>query len=143
MSVWRSILGVFGGLVLGFIFPASAELVKYLWYPPPEGIDWVKEPKRAEEYINSLPVTAFVILLAGYAAGALVGGWFAALVGGRSKMLHALIVGLLFLLAGVRTQLSYPHPAWFAVLNLLEYLPAALLGGLLAGGWRSIRHPAA
>src|SRR5262245_46908452 len=104
MSIWRTILGVVGGLLLGLLFLGGAELVNYLLYPPPEGVDWVNDHKGAEEYINSLPLTAFLIWLGGHAVGSLLGGWFAALVGGRSKMLHALIVGLLFLLAGMRNQ---------------------------------------
>ena len=45
----------------------------------------------------------------------------------------AAVLGLLFLLAGIANLMMIPHPVWFAVMDVLLYLPMALTGSWLAG----------
>ena len=50
----------------------------------------------------------------------------------RRSYTIAAIVGALFLVGGIINVLSIPHPLWFTAVDLLLYLPLALVGCRLA-----------
>jgi hypothetical protein len=48
-------------------------------------------------------------------------------------MAGAIIIGVLFFIGGIGNLMTVPHPTWFAVVDLIAYLPAAFIGNLVAG----------
>ncbi len=126
----RSVLGIVLGFVLGTAVIAGLETLGHVIYPPAKEVDF-HNPEAVKAYMAVIPLGALLFVLLAFAAGAFVGGWVAAWVARRAPALHALIVGGFFLLAGIANLMMIPHPLWFAIVNLLIFLPFAYAGSLL------------
>ena len=79
-------------------------------------------------YIQSLPLPAFLVILVAHAGGALVGGLVAALIARRSPLILGAIVGGFFMVGGIMNAMSLPAPLWFAVIDLILYVPCGIVG---------------
>lgn len=131
--VMRSALGLVAGAAVGFVLIAGIQALNQFIYPPPAGLDF-NDRAAVAEFIALAPPGALLVVLAGYAVGTFAGAWVAAKVAGRAAVGHALVVGGLFLAAGVANVVMLPHPGWFTAASLAVFVPAAWLGGRLAGG---------
>lgn len=136
----RSVSSVILGIVVGGVLVGLIEGVGHQFYPPPAGLD-LNDRDAMAALIRSMPLGAFLSLLAAYAIGPLVGGWIAARLAGRAPMAHALAVGGVFLAASIGNLALIPHPAWFAAANLAVVAAATVLAGRLAGRGRPVTAP--
>lgn len=128
LKILRSVLAVFLGLVVGVILMVAIELVNFVIYRPP-----MDNAKALERFIENAPVGALLIVLLAWTVAPFVGAWVAAKMAGSRPMLPGLIVGVFFLIGGVRQLFEIPHPLWFNVAGTLVFLPMAFLGARLAG----------
>ena len=119
----RSILAVLVGIVVCVVLIVGIEAIGYLLYP---GID----PDNPE----TIPTGALLLVVTAYLVGTFCGAWLAAGLAGRAPMMHALVIGVLFLGASVPNLIRHRdvHPPWFVVACLGLFVPAALVGGRLA-----------
>jgi hypothetical protein len=127
----RSILAVLAGIVVGIALILLGHFLSSFIYPMPPGLDW-KDHEAVAAWVATLPDSAFVLVLLSHALGPLGGGFVAAWIGRRARLVHALIVGAFFLVGGIMDLQDLPHPHWYAVAEYLIYLPAACAGALLA-----------
>lgn len=121
----RSILAVLLGLVVGFLVVVAIELVSHRLYPLPAGID----PSDAEALaaaVAQMPLGAFLLLLAAWLGGTLLGSWIASRVG--RGYVPGIVVGALFLIAGIANLLMIPHPVWFWAAAVVVFIVATFLG---------------
>lgn len=128
----RSILSVIVGVLAGTVTIFLLEMAGHRLYPPPPGLD----PTNVEAFealIASAPVGMLLSVLVAWAGGAFVGGFVAALLSERRRVLHGLAVGGIQTLLAVAQLSMIPHPLWFTVLGLSIFLPIAGLAGLLVG----------
>ena len=129
----RSILAVVVGAVVAMILVSVVEMVSGLLYPLPADVD-PPQPDLMQQYIARLPIGAFLLVLAGWAVGSFVGGWVAARLAGRAPLTHGLVIGLLFLAAGIMTMLMIPHPLYMWVGGIVLPLACSYLGARLVRG---------
>ncbi len=130
----RSVLAVLAGLVLGMFTIMAVESVIPLVYPMPRAID-PADTDAMRTTLANMPVGAFVILMAGWALGALSGGLLAARLATtwfyKAPLAHALAVGLVQTAGAIANFTMLPHPTWVLVAGLVVFIPMALLGGAL------------
>lgn len=129
----RNILAVIAGLVIGSVANMALVMVGSSLIAPPAGADMTNmESIRASAHL--FEARHFIFPFVAHAAGTLVGGLIASLVGGSKRMVLALIIGGFFLLGGIAAALIIPAPTWFIAVDLLlAYIPMALLGWKLSG----------
>ena len=139
----RQLIAIVVGLAGGGLAIMLIEALSSLCYPPPEGL--TRDDKQALiQFIQGLPVGAFLFVLAAHSGGSGLRGLLSPLILRRRGYTSAAIVGVLFLIGGILNALSIPHPVWFTVVDLLLYLPLALLGCRLAPvGTEPLSIPAA
>jgi hypothetical protein len=130
----RCILAVIAGLVAGSVFNMAVIMLAWAIYPPSAGAD-MKNPEILKEYVQTLPTPGFWLVLVAHAGGALVGGLIAGLISRRSPLFLGAIVGEFFLLGGIINVLDIPAPRWFAIVDLMSYVPCGMIGARLAS-WR-------
>ncbi len=119
----RNICAVLVGLVAGMVFNMLIVMLSTVLYPMPEGVGF-NDREGLAAYIETLPVTAFLIVMLAHLGQAFVGGWIAALISRNSSMVVAMIVGVLTLLGGLYNMSTLPLPAWMWI-EVPLYLVAA------------------
>ncbi|HUQ71849.1 MAG TPA: hypothetical protein VM165_20125 [Planctomycetaceae bacterium] len=127
----RNVLAVIAGFVAASVVNASLIALGGVVVPPPEGADMNTAEGLRAAMARMTPLHFFVPLLA-HALGTLAGGWAAAVTAASHKMTWALMIGVIFLAAGIVMISLVGGPDWFVVSDLgLAYLPMAWLGGKL------------
>jgi hypothetical protein len=130
----RKILAIVLGVISGGVFNMALVSVSHRIYPLPKGLDPNDfEAFRAHVEANGLPTGALVIVLLAHAGGSFVSGFVCGLIAARPWYLAATILGILWTCGGVAMLMMLPAPKWFAVADVLLYVPAALLGAKLGG----------
>src|SRR5262245_39714037 len=86
--VMRSIVGVFVGVVVCVILISVIEYAASAVHPPPKGFDF-NDPEQVRAHVENAPLSAMLLVLAGYAFGTFGGAYLAARVAGRAPLVHA------------------------------------------------------
>ena len=128
----RKLLAILAGAVAGYLVVMTIEMLNLVLFKPPAGMNF-GDPAAMRSWIESLPQTAFILILVAWLLGALVGVFIATRIG-RSPV-PGIIVGVLLLAATVSNFFKFPHPAWVMV---------AAVVGLIAVTWFAtrVRRPA-
>ncbi|WP_276133961.1 hypothetical protein [Polluticoccus soli] len=127
----RNVLGVILGLVIGGAVNMSLIILSGKVIPPPEGVD-VTKIEELKASMHLFEPKHFIFPFLAHALGTFVGAYITARIAKTSKMLMAMVVGLLFFFAGIVNVMQLPSPLWFNVLDLVvAYLPMAYLAGKL------------
>ncbi|MFI5335557.1 MAG: hypothetical protein ACHQ5A_02150 [Opitutales bacterium] len=126
-SLLRNLLALLSGALAAGVIIIVIETMGAMAYPPPPGFD----PRNAAAmriFIASLPVGAFLYILAAYLAGTFTGVFVATRFSLRRPARQGWLLGLVFLISGVVNFLKYPHPAWFVAASLAAFLGATWFG---------------
>lgn len=130
----RNILAIIIGLFLGGVFNMMMITVSQVIYPYPEGVD-PNNMEQVREHIeaNGFPVGALLIVLIAHAGGSFVSGFLCGLISKSQWYIAAGAMGLFWTLGGVMMLFILPAPLWFGVVDVISYVPAALLGVMIGG----------
>jgi hypothetical protein len=125
----RKILAVVIGIVAGSIFNMAMVTASQAVYPLPEGVDPNDfEAFKAYVEAHGLPTGALIMVLLAHAGGSLVSGLACGLIAMRSWYAAGIGLGILWTCGGIAMLMMLPAPTWFAVADVVLYIPAALLG---------------
>lgn len=131
MKIFRNIIGVIIGLVIGsllngFIINISGSII-----PPPEGAD-VKTIEGLKASLHLFEPKHFIMPFLAHALGTFIGAIIALLIAATNKRAMALTVGGFFLIGGIINVMMLPAPVWFSITDLvLAYLPMAYLATII------------
>lgn len=135
--IFRNIIAVVVGAVLGSIINMGIINISGSIIPPPEGADVTTMDGLKASIHLFTPINFLFPFLAhalGTLAGALATGYFAA----SHKMKFALGIGALFLVGGIAATVMLPAPLWFSVLDIVgAYIPMGYLAGLIVSKLKS------
>ena len=130
--VFRLILAVIAGIVVGSLANMALIMVSGHIIPPPTGIDTT----TTEGLKAAMPLFEpkhFLFPFLAHAVGTLVGALIATLATPGRTCGPAWVVGACFLIGGIAAVAMLPSPIWFTVVDLVfAYLPMAWLGHRLA-----------
>ena len=130
----RKIVAVVLGVVAGGAFNMAMVNLSHAVFPLPEGLDHHDfEAFRAHVEANGLPTGAMIIVLVAHAGGSFVSGLVCGLISKRTWYLAATFLGILWMCGGIAMLMVLPAPAWFAVADVILYVPGALMGVKLGG----------
>ena len=134
----RKILAVIFGALLGGAFNMAMVMVSSVLYPLPEGVDPNDfEAFRAHVTAHGLPTGALLIVLWAHAGGSFVSGLACGMIAKKPWYVAAAGLGLLWMCGGIAMLFWLPAPLWFAVADLVLYVPSALVGALIGGAMMS------
>jgi hypothetical protein len=108
----RSILAVLAGVVAATIVIIAIQMVSMVVYPLPEGLK-LDDRDAMKAYLDSMPASAWLLLLFGYFAGTFCGAALAVYLARRAPVVHAGIVCGVFMLGNLLNLLTLPHPMWY------------------------------
>jgi hypothetical protein len=116
------------GVVAGGVVVGVVEAIGHTVHAPATPAD-LSTPEAMAAFVRTLPLGAFLFVLAAYVAGTVAGGLMATLVARRYAARFAWVVGSLILLGAIVNFVAIPHPAWFTVVTLVAVPVAAWLTG--------------
>jgi hypothetical protein len=125
----RGVLGVVAGFVAAFLCVQGAEMFVHDLHPFPPGAD-MHDMATIKAFVATLPVQAFVFVLAGWLVGTLVGTFIAAKIG-RSRI-PAYVLAVLLLCGGIANSIMIPQPVWFTAVSIVIFLVVPFAGIALA-----------
>ena len=122
----RKILSVLIGIALGVVGIMLIQTLSSQMYPMPEGLDY-KDSVAFGEYVKTLPVGAFLMVILSYIVGSFFGGMGATLVA-QEKYNPAIVVGAFFTLGGIVNGISMPQPIWVSFISIIIFVHLACVG---------------
>lgn len=132
-NILRNVLAVIAGLIVGGIVNILLVMAGGALIPPPAGVD-MTDLESIKASMHLFETKHFVFPFLAHAVGTLTSALIASLIAGSSRLLLAMIIGVLGLIGGIVAVLMFPAPAWFDALDLIAaYIPMAWLGWKLSG----------
>jgi len=125
----RNVAAIVGGIVIAFVTVMLVDMLNHSIYPPPPGLD-VSDPEAFRPYLDTLPIGAFLLIMASSVVAAFVGTLAASFIGTMQPRNCAIIVGGMVLAATVANFIAIPHPLWLAI---------ATLAGVVVSAWAAMR----
>ena len=119
----RSALVLLGGVVAAVFVVILMDTLVGNIYSLPAGTD-PSNPDSLRQAVAALPVTAFLILVAGWILAAGVGSYLAARLATHARLVHGMIVALFVLVATIANLAKIPHPFWLWPATII-LIPAA------------------
>ena len=131
----RKITAVVVGFIAGNLFNAAFIIASILVFPLPDGVSPFTAPEKFQEHVaeNGLPTGALIFVLIAHAGGSFVSGLVCGLVAMRAWYVPALCFGIFFTIGGIYNLTQIPSPTWFAITDIVLYIPAALVGVMIGG----------
>lgn len=127
----RTILGILAGLVVAWVTMSLSEFLSVVLHRPPAGAD-LRDPQVLAAHIAAAPMSAMLVVVAGWTLGAFLGAWIAARIA-RHRLAAGLIVGALVVVGVIANSMLIPHPMWMTMAGLALPIPAAWLATRIAG----------
>lgn len=119
----RSIIAVFAGILVVLVVVASLQYLGALFYPLPEGLDPF-DPADAEAFaahMASMPAAAWLLAFASEIVGVFLGALAAGSIARARQAVFAgalVVFGLAF---SILNWVSFSHPLWFIIGQLIAY----------------------
>ena len=129
VQTMRDIFAVLVGWIVGMAANMAFVFLSVALYPMPEGITFNNKEGFAA-YIETLPLTAFLIVLVAHVSQAFFGGLAAAKISKKRRVTVAMIIGVLSLIGGYINMQSIPLPTWMWI-EMPLYLVFAWLAAYL------------
>ena len=125
----RDIMAVLVGWVVGMAANMAFVFLSIALYPMPDGVT-IDDKEGFAAYIETLPMTAFLIVLVAHLSQAFFGALAAAKISKKRPTTVAMIVGVLSLIGGYINMQSIPLPTWMWI-EMPLYLVFAWLAAYL------------
>jgi hypothetical protein len=127
----RNALSVVLGVVSAFVTVMLVDKLNHMIYPPPPGLDF-SDTAAVEPYLATLPLGAYLLVIASSVVAPLIGTLVAIYVGHIQPFYCAVIVGGIVLAATIANFIATPHPLWLSAITLLGIVASAWLATKLA-----------
>ncbi len=127
----RNVAAIVAGVIIAFATVLLIDKVNHMIYPPPQGLDFT-DPDAIRPYLATLPVGAFLLILASSVVAAFVGTMLACYIGTASPNLFGGVVGGIILAATIANFIAIPHPLWLSLATLIGIVLSTLAAMRLA-----------
>lgn len=134
----RAIIAVIAGFVSAFAVMMTFELTNSFLFPFPPGLD-VNDVAQVRAFAASMPLSALLLVAAGWMLGSFVGGYIATAVAGDDNLTPAHITGVLLTATGALNACMIQNPPWFHVGGLPVFVLFSAIGASVAVSVRRAR----
>lgn len=127
----RKIAAAVLGIVAAGLIVAAIEAIGHSVYPIPPDIDF-RDPIQFGNYVEGLPIGAFLFVAGGWTLGTLGGGLLACFIARERPFVYSVIVGGFILVATIVNLIMIPHPMWFSISALIAIAIMTYFAGIIA-----------
>ncbi len=139
--MFRDILAGIAGVVIAGSIVFLAEELSHMWYPMPDNLD-PGDTEDLRAYIATLPLGAFLMVIAGWVVATFVGAVVADRIGTAKAWIYPTVVGGFMFAATTANLILIPHPHWFTAVSLVAILASAWLAWRVAVAVKASRAAA-
>lgn len=127
----RNVAAMIAGVGTAFLTVMLFDSLDRMIFPPPAGLDF-SDPAAIEPYLATLPIGAFLLILASSAVAAFAGTLVASHIGTIRPFYCAVVIGGMVLAATVANFIAIPHPLWLSIGTLVGIVASAWFAARLA-----------
>jgi hypothetical protein len=127
----RDILAGIAGVVIAVLIVFLADELSHMMYPMPAGLD-PSDTEDLRDYIATLPLAAFLMVMGGWVVATFVGAVVADRIGTAKTWIYPTAVGGFVFAATTANLILIPHPHWFTAVSLTAILLSAWLAWRVA-----------
>ncbi len=138
----RDILAGIVGVVIAILIVFLAEELSHMMYPMPASLD-PGNTADLRDYIATLPLGAFLMLMGGWVVATFVGAVVADRIGTAKAWIYPTLVGGFMFAATTANLILIPHPHWFTAVSLAAILVSAWLAWWVAVAIKASRPASA
>lgn len=120
----RDILAGVVGVVIAVLIVFLADELSHMMYPMPANVD-PSDMENLRDYIATLPLGAFLMVMAGWVVATFVGSVVADRIGTAKPWIYPTVVGVFMFAATTANLILIPHPHWFTAVSLTAILISA------------------
>lgn len=130
----KRIIGIVTGVACGFVIVFCGDAITHALHPVPYGFNYA-DSSAMQHYISGIPRYIFLLMTFFWLLSAFCGGLVSALITKTEWKRSSLTTGAILLAAALlNLVMTTPaHPLWMWLAALAGYIPAAFLGGWMAG----------
>jgi hypothetical protein len=125
----RKVLGGLAGIAVAVLTVMLMEWISHSIYPMPANLE-ITDTEALNAYLAAAPMTALLLVLAGYLIATFDGTFVACLIGRTKPHIYALIIGVLMLAGAGSNLIMFQHPTWFSVSAVV---------GIIASAWLAMK----
>lgn len=133
MKKLHFVAATLGGMLAGGLSVGGVQWLSALTYPVPPDVD-INKRAEAVEWIQTLPIGAFLFVLVSWIVGAFVAAVVGRLLAPKRIVWPGVIACAMLLSATILNLIALPHPWWIAVAGVLAYPAFGSLGLQLISG---------
>jgi len=127
--ILKNILGLISGLVIGALVNSGIVTFGGSMIPPPTGVD-PNDFESIKANMDLYELKHFVVPYLAHILGSFVAAFVAAKI--CNNKIISIVAGSIFILGGAMVIYMIPEtPMWFSILDLISYIPAAIVGWML------------
>lgn len=127
--VLKNILGLIVGIVIGGLVNSGIVSFGGSMIPPPTGVD-PNDFESIKANMDLYELKHFIVPYLAHILGSLVAAFVAAKI--CNNKIISIVAGSIFILGGAMVIYMIPEtPIWFSILDLISYIPAAIVGWML------------
>jgi hypothetical protein len=123
----KNFFAIVGSLAAAMIIIMLFELLSNSVHPFPKDLD-LNNKFLLKEYMSTLPLSVFAIVLSGYIIASFIAGVIIKYISPKSGKIVPLITGIILTSASIVNLYLIPHPLWFIIINVILCIPMALIG---------------
>ncbi len=132
----RKLFAAIAGVITAVLTVGAIQSLGHMIFPPPPDAN-LSDPDQLAAFIERLPPSALLFVVAAWLIGSFAGAVVATLVARRETIVPAMAVAAAVLFGALYSLFMIPHPLWMAVAGIALPLPFAWLGAIVAGIRRS------
>ncbi len=132
----RNIAGAIIGIAVAVLTVMFVEWISHSLFPLPDGLE-ITDTEALNAHLGSLPLKAFLLLLAGNLIATFDGVLSACLIGRTRPFFYALLIGMLMIAATASNLLMFRHPDWYSAAVLIGIVLSAWLATIIARKMRA------
>jgi len=129
--MFRNLGAIVIGVITAFGTVMLVDKIGHMVYPPPPGLDFTN-PDAIRPYLATLPIPAFLFILASSVVAAFVGTFIACCIGTANPRIFGAAVGGIVFAASVANFIAIPHPLWLSLATLSGIILSTLFAMRLA-----------
>lgn len=123
----KNIFSILAGLLSAFVVMMIFEYINSLIFPFPENFA-MSDLDAVQQFSKTLPDTAYILVLLGWAAGSFLAGWVAQKISKNDQLFIPLMLSALLTLLGVINFLMLAHPVWMLTLGIFVFIGLPFIG---------------